>query len=292
MSPHTHSRAGFTLVELIVVIVLTGILAGGMVMYFKPAIENYLAVQRRSTLSNLADGAVRTINTEIRTAVPNSIRLIGGDQCVEFVPTSDGGRYRMGPDTVNDALPGATPSAFIDTSTAVTQFDVLSQFTSRPVVGDHVVIGNQTAGDVYAGSNRALISAVGDAPAGLGTLRITLAAAQQFPIGYDGGRFVIVPKAKEAVIYRCVDVGIDSATGTGKGTLVRYSRYGFNPAGICPPAGMVTSTLATKVSSCSFTYNPNEGATQQSGYLQVQLGLSQNSETATLSFGSHVDNMP
>lgn len=292
MTRPSHPQAGFTLVELIVVIVLTGILAGGMVMYFKPAIENYLSVQRRAGLSSLADGAVRMMNTEIRSAVPNSIRLIDGDQCVEFVPTSDGGRYRMGPDIVWDNVAGNQRSAFIDTTEEVTAFDVLSTFTTQPQVGDHVVIANQTAGDVYAGSNRAAISAIGPSPdPSVGTARITITPARQFPLGYDGGRFVIVPNAKQSVIYRCINATMDD-NGTGKGTLVRYSRYGFNAAATCPPANMVTATLATKVSDCSFSYNPNEGATQQSGYLQVQLSLSQNSETATLSFGVHVDNMP
>lgn len=287
-------QRGFTLVELIVVIVLTGLLAGGMVLYFKPAVLNYLAVTRRASLSNIADGAVRLITSDIRSAVPNSIRVTGSG-CVEFVPSADGGRYRFAPDTVNDAVSGNTLSAYIDTSAPVTQFDVLTPFTTVPVKGDFVVIGNQNTADVYSGANRGAISTITAAPsANLGTYRITLNAAQQFPVGYEGGRFVTVSNSQQAVTYQCLNQGNDPVTGTGTGTLVRYSKYGFNATGVCPPSNssMLTGTVATRVSKCSFSYDPNQGATQQSGYLQVLLELNQEGEIAPLTFGVHVDNAP
>ena len=287
-------RRGFTLVELIVVIVLTGVLAGGMMMYFKPAVLNYLAVTRRASLSNIADGAVRLIATEIRSAVPNSIRVVGSD-CVEFVPSADGGRYRFAPDIDNDAVAANPASAPIDMSGPTTTFDVFTPFTTLPVSGDYVVIGNQNTADVYSGANRGTIGGIATAPSSrLGKYRITLSPAQQFPIGYEGGRFITVSKAEQAVTYQCLGEGNDPVTGTGTGTLYRYSKYGFNPSGVCPPSktGMVSATVATRVSKCSFTYDPNQGATQQSGYLQVLLELNQDGERAPLTFGVHVDNAP
>lgn len=293
MMQQRSGRQGFTLVELIVVIVLTGILGGGMVMFFKPAIQNYLAVEKRASLTNMADGAMRLITTEVRSAVPNSLRVTGTD-CVELVPTSDGGRFRIAPDTAWDLANAATPSAYLDMSDVKIAFDVLTPFSTMPAADDWVVIGNQTASDVYTGKNRAAIASVSAAPdASLGRHRIKLKTATQFPLGYEGGSFVIVPNAKQAVTYRCVNPGLNAGTGTGTGTLYRMSRYGFNTAQGCPAAPPATTPIvASKLTTCVFSYNPHEGATQQSGFLEVRLGLSDAEESATLVFSVHVDNAP
>lgn len=279
---------GFTLVELIVVIVLIGVMGGSTVVYFKPALDAYFSAARRAGLTNQADTTLRMMVNEIRSAVPNSVRLISPN-CVELIPTSDGGRYRTAPDTVHTTV----PSAYIDTSEPVTQFDVLTAFSKVPAANDYVVIGNQNTGDVYSRSNMGQIESIAAAPnTDLGLWRITLKAAQQFPVGYDGGRFVIVPFAKQAVTYFCSNASVDSSTDTGKGILYRFSGYGFNASPVCQTPTASTPVLATKVASCTFTYNPDAGATQQSGYMQMQLSLRDQSEAVTLSYGAHMDNVP
>ncbi|MFP5393222.1 MAG: prepilin-type N-terminal cleavage/methylation domain-containing protein [Gammaproteobacteria bacterium] len=291
-------RRGFTLVELVVVIVLVGILAGAMIMYFKPAIQMYLASGRRAGLTHQADTALRRIVTEVRAAVPNSLRL--GGNCLELVPTIAGGRYRIAPDGAWDAVNPANPTAALDSAEPVTSFDVLSDFTGKSpgswaaAKDDWVVIGNQNTADLYAAtsavnSTRAQILSVAAAPAG--SARITLAAAKQFPVGYDGGRFVIVSNAQQAVNYVCTGVGRDSK-GTGTGTLYRIAAYGFNANGVCRTAVSSSPVLATKVAACSFLYNPDQGATQESGYVQVQPTIADDGEEVTLSYGAHVDNLP
>ncbi len=276
-------QPGFTLVELIVVIVLTGIMAGGMIMFFKPAIQNYLAVSRRASLSNMADNAVRMINSEVRSAVPNSIRLIN-NRCVELVPTSDGGRFRMAPDTVWDAANSTAPSAPMDLTEPRAVFDVLTPFSATPIPGDRVVIGNQTTTDVYSGASTGVILRVEAPPnAALGRSRITMTQPEQFPLGYEGGSFMISPRIKQAVTYSC-----------SNGVLYRFSAYGFNVLAptACPTPTTATPILAARVATCNFSFIPNQGATQQSGFLEVQLGLADGDETATINFGVHVDNAP
>jgi MSHA biogenesis protein MshO len=195
----------------------------------------------------------------------------------------------MGPDT---AVAGG---AWFDGTAAVSALDVLTPLSSTPAAGDWLVIDNQNTNDVYAGTNRAAILSVAAPPdPNLGNSRITLQAATQFPGGYTGGRFVAVPNAQKAVFYVCAGAGVD-AEGSGTGTLYRFANYGFNAAtpAACPaPVVGSTPILATKVKSCRFDYSPNQGATQQSGFVWTTLEIAEQSETIVMVHGTHVDNVP
>ena len=283
--PSRHT-AGFTLVEMIVTLVLFGIMAATLTVFFKPALDTWLAVRSRSALAGEADNSLRRMLQDVRVAVPNSIRTPASN-CFELVPTSGGGRYRMGPDTV---VAGA---AVVDPASATTSFDVLSPLTSLPAVGDWVVVDNQNPGDVYSGSNRSAITAVSTPAAALGRHRLAINALQ-FPMGYDGGRFALVSQTQQAVFYVCSGASSTlDANGDAPGVLVRLKAYGFNAAApsACP-ASSGGDVLATGLKSCRFLYNANQGATQQSGFLSIQIELTRNNETASLVMGAHVNNMP
>ena len=278
---------GFTLVELVMVIVITGVLAATLVVFLKQAIDSYVDTRRRADLTDIADTALRRMAQDIRSAVPNSVRSVS-PTCFQLVPTIAGGRYRMASDTVNDAAPlpctpSPTCSAPLDTAQATTVFDVLSPLANVPAVNDWVVIDNQNAGDVYAGANSAQISAISAPPtlsrASDGLYRVTV-AAKQFPSGYDGGRFVVVPNAQQTVFYSCVG-----------GTLYRtVAAFAADQAKSCALA--TSPVVATDVAACTFVYDANHGATQQSGFVWMRLELSRAGEAVALAHGVHVDNFP
>jgi MSHA biogenesis protein MshO len=293
-----NKQRGFTLVELVIVIMVTGIIAAIFAMQYGPALQNYLAVGRRANLTHLADTALRRMVTEIHTAVPNSLRYLppqtpGGPSCLEMVPSSDGGRFRTAGDAQWDQSNPGNKSMPLDPSQATQGFDVLTPFNTTPVRGDSVVIGNQNTADVYTGASRGLVDSVGTLPDAIGRSRIILQAATQFPYGYEGGRFYIVPKDLKAVTYMCAK-GAD-----GTLALTRVVGYGFNAVQACPPVpdndgnkSVKRAIVATKVESCNFAYDPSQGATAQSGFAQLQLKLSDNGESVTLTVGSQVENLP
>lgn len=284
---------GFTLVELIVVLVLIGVLAGMLTMAVRPLIGSYVAVSGRAGLTDQADTALRRILADVRAAVPNSVRLIAPN-CIEMIPTSDGGRMRMGPDTVWDAAHPSNKSLAYDDTRLVTGFDVLTP-RGAVQVNDWVVINSQNTNDVYAGVNRAQIASIDPTPdPSVGNYRINFAGAAStgkwFPPGYPGGRFVVVPGAQQAVSYVCAGAG--TSAGGGSGTLYRISGYGFNATASCPTPGPASPVVATKVSSCNFSYDPTQGLTEQNGYLQLSLGLADGGESISLTAGAHVENLP
>ena len=81
---------GFTLVEVVVTIVLSGILAVGLVNYIRDAGEGFATTGNRNQLASAGRVAIDRIALELHNALPHSIRATsptaGGDQCLEFVP--------------------------------------------------------------------------------------------------------------------------------------------------------------------------------------------------------------
>jgi MSHA biogenesis protein MshO len=304
MSSSTTSRRparGFTLIELIIVIVIGAVIATTLSLFLPPALQSFRDTRVRSELVDQADTSMRRMLRDVRMAVPNSLRM-PNSACFEVVPASAGGRYRMDIDVVNDSgsgcAPSATCSAPLNTNQPITQFDSLSTLSTTPAVGDWVVIDNQNGNDVYEGTNRAAISAISTPAATQGKHRITIASTQ-FPAGYDGGRFMIVPNSQRAVFYVCSGAdGTVDANGNGKGTLYRIKNYGFNAtypascASVSQSSPASSDVLATNIKSCTFVYDANHGATQQSGFLWLEMAITRNNETTYLAQGAHVMNAP
>jgi MSHA biogenesis protein MshO len=277
---------GFTLIELTIVIVITGIIAASVAVFFRPAVSSYFDTRRRAELAAMADTALRRVGREVRRAVPNSVR-IPNDQCFEFVPSRTGGLYRRAADVVNA---GSDP---LDTSGPDSAFDVLSPLSSAPAAGDFIVIGNQNTDDVYTGATRGTVTAWQSPPAPGGAIvgqgRISLSAATQFPPSYDGGRFFVVDQNERSIFYACRGAGV--AGGNGTGELVRLVQGFSGPSPVaCPGAG--GTRLAGRVAECSFVYSPNLGATQQSGFVWMRVELLEGGERVALAYGVHVSNVP
>src|SRR3989338_7274473 len=113
------SSKGFTLVEMIMVITITGIIGGIVAVFLNAPVQQYIDVARRAELTDIADTALRRVGRDLRLALPNSVRVAGtcdgtATCFLEFLPTKGGARYRAG--SGGDEL---------DFSAADTSFEVL-----------------------------------------------------------------------------------------------------------------------------------------------------------------------
>jgi MSHA biogenesis protein MshO len=282
--------AGFTLVEMIIVIVITGIVGGMVAVFLKAPIQQYMDITRRTDMTDIADTALRRITRDIRLALPNSVRVTGvcggaGTTCfIEFLPTAGGGRYRADTDATDVVCPGGNADDDILSFTgADTCFEVLGGMPPA-AIGDQVVVYNLgiAGADAYAGNtlathNRRPVGATGASS-------ISIASASALPFDSPGHRFQVVTTPVTYVCAPAVD-------GVG-GTLTRWQGYpiqGVQP--IALPVGGSSALMANNVSRCNFTYDALVVA-QRSGLVTMNLGITESGETVTLYNTIHVSNTP
>ena len=275
-----RASRGFTLIESIMVIVITGIFATTVAVFIKPAIDAYTSSVHRAELTDAVDTALRRLARDVRTAVPNSLRQFGADnKCVEYAPIKAAGRYRKEKNDIGDDE--------LNFSSADASFDVLNMTPAMTVLEDkdQIVIYNLgkdvAEADLYSGNNRAKVDVATST-----TARINLEAAKLFPRASPGANFQVVPASGPVAIV-CINAGTDS-NGNGTGRLV--SRRGQGYASVACPAGTADVLLVDRVSACAFNYQ--SGVLKRHSLLTVSLSLTRDGETVNLVQQIHVDNVP
>lgn len=263
---------GFTLVEAIMVIVITGIISAMVAVFIKTPVDAYFDSARRAALTDVADTALRRMARDIHTALPNSIRN-PTNQCIEFIPTKTGGRYRADAD-------GSGNGDILDFTTADTSFDMFGLNSDRLAnqqIAPRDVIAVYNLGipgaDAYNGDNTSTVTGVGAGSLANET-KITI-AAKQFPLESGSKRFHVIPGNEKIVSFVC--------SGT---TLYRNSNYAY--ASSCPTTG--GAILAQNVSSCNFDYSGSD--LQRNALVRMTLKLSSGGETVSLYHEAHVNNTP
>jgi MSHA biogenesis protein MshO len=271
--------AGVTLIEMVIVITITAIIAGGVAVFISRPFESYIDAARRAELTDIADTALRRMTRDVRTALPNSIRIT----CVpagcasttdvyylEYIQTSGGGRYRAELDSAGNGNP-------LDFTTTDSSFDVVGAPVTL-AAGNSIVIYNLASSGTIAnaynvGDNRAATSSTG------AVSTITLSPAFKFPYPAPGKRFHV---AEYAVTYEC---------NPTTGVLRRYWSYGIPVSQATPPTSPtpLTALLATAVTNCSFTFTSTGSRT---GVLGVAIRVARSGEGVQLFQQVHLDNAP
>ena len=300
-----RSLRGFTLIEMIMVIVITGVIAGMVAVFIKGPVDSYFDMARRAELSDVADTAARRMARDIRLALPNSVRnpVDGSDQCIEFMPTKSGGRYRT---DQTAALTGD----ILDFTTTDAGFDMLGLTSSQPAeariaAGDIVVVYNDGSsfGNAYSGANAVGVAGVCETSLPCPTVLAnstaitllgagaTIFAGKPFPGASPASRFQVLPSAEQVVSFAC-----------SAGTLFRYSRSitarttpWAQPANCTAMTNAATpAILASQVSACSIKYEPpgSGSGAGRFGIVSISLTATRSGESVNLYHQVHVDNTP
>jgi MSHA biogenesis protein MshO len=276
---HRPAR-GFTLVETVMVIVITGILAAVVARFIVAPVQGYLSTQARAALVDQADLALRRIGRDLRIALPNSARVTASGLGLELIPTSGAARY---------VAEGANRLQF---GAVATSFDVIGPPLALGA-SQNLVFYNLGPGidgsDAYADNSSAAAQATSNRRVS------TNAAGAATTIGLNSSAGL--PVADFAPPYRVFAVGtpVTYRCDLTAGTLTRYQGYGFLAAQPDPPSGGTAAVLASGVTACRFSYDAAVVASRAalvSLALTLQTTTTSGAESVALQHALHVDNLP
>jgi MSHA biogenesis protein MshO len=300
-TPESRGReCGLTLVEMIIVIVLTGIIAAIVTVFIRIPIQNYVDSVGRAELADTADIALGRLTRDLRLALPNSVRISADGRYLELLLTKTGGRYLAEEDglgltgVLNFTASTPSPNPLVFTIVGAPP-------TGRQAIlpGDWIVVYNLGPGfdpsDAYnctfSKCNRAAVASI----VGNTVTLVSNPFIEQIPsMPSPTARFQVV---STPVTYYC-DGLIGGVALTG--TLSRYSGYAIQagqPTSIvaAPLSTANKGQLASKVNSCIFRFNSLANVQRGLVSLSLTLGTANaNPDTGqiTLIKQVHVNNAP
>jgi MSHA biogenesis protein MshO len=284
-APSKTPVRGFTLIEMVVTIAVGAVVVAFMAMFIVMPMEAYTAQTRRAGLVDASDSALRFMARDIRSALPNSVRVDPTGTVLELLATADGARYQ-------DNGPVANPALVLDFTAPDGAFATTVPFTqlTLPFSSSAYYLSIYNVG--VPGANAYQMSNVITPPGTLITVAagassnqnlVTLNPPFQFAYGSPEKRVFLV---SGPVSYLC---------DTTAGTLTRYSGYSISStqptsSAALVAAGAASALVAANVASCSFTYSA--GTAQRNALATLSLQIAQGGESVQLLNEVQVVNAP
>lgn len=289
-------ETGFTLFEMVLVVAISSIIAGMLNSFIRRPMEAYRDMERRATLVDVAETALRRMARDVRASLPNSLRVSGDKRSLEILHLADGARYREDPGTNPTTSEDHTdPNDWLSFS-GDTQFNILGRLSHLdPNYGQALTAGTRLA--IYNTSTNVYTDAATSANPGVITPaattitvtddvdedKLTLSSSFEF--------LLRSPRQKVYVIDSPVSYICDL---TGE-TITRYGSYNINATqptdpGVAPLSTAASALVTNRVAACEFLYDP--GTPSRAGLLTIALTLSEAGEQIRLFQQVHVNNTP
>lgn len=276
-------QSGFTLVELILVVVLCAIVAAMVGSVLSRPLEGFVAQSRRMELVDIAAVALDRMQRDIRMAVPGSLRLSADGQALELLLIHSAGRYLPnrsdGVSLEFSTTPNAQCRGPLDVLTMLPRCDVLQVFAPDllPPASGWLVIASAPFN--WAASSPGSITPTG-------TVFARLADSVDYPgisliqVAPQGGDFAFASASARRRIYFA-----DRVVGyrCSAGQLLRYEHDQLQAT--LPEAAPSTARLqADRVQGCDFRFS--------SGLAGLRLSIGTAGESIRLARQVQVSNAP
>lgn len=281
--------SGFTLVELVITLAVSGIVVSFVSMFIAGPVQGYADQTRRLQLVDLAEGSLRRIARDVRRALPNSVRVGGAGTVValELLNTVDGVRYRAGP-------PPAAADNQLDFTSLDTRFNSVGVFTAiaKPFSSTTHYLSVYNVG--VPGANAYELANVITPPGTQIDIDTDAVPGEDNVVLSPGFRFRFESPAQRLFL---VDGPVSYLCDTGPGTLVRYADYTIaadhttrDSAAELLGSGASATVIANRIGSCRIDYTA--GTAQRAGLVSLELTVSDSGENVSLLHQVHVDNVP
>ena len=266
--------AGFTLIELVVVIVILGMVSVGFARFIGIGAEIYVDAVGRDQMISQTRFMLERLTRELREALPNSVRVgvQGNIHCIEFVPIVASSSYVDIP---------VAPEAASNSMTLV-------QHAVSGISPSRIAIYPLTSNDVY-GANPATATTgnvfnLNTAPtAGTGTVVATLNNFVRFDGDSPTQRYYLV---NNAVSY-CVDVTANS------GQVRRYADYWPPVSGQeMPPSGVTGVLMGENIQTGSTPFSYATATLVANAVVQLTFRIVRNDEQIDFHHEVHLVNVP
>lgn len=212
----SYRSFGFTLVEMILVIVVMGILATATTSYLGLGARMYAESSDRDKLLSQSRFAVERMVRELRNVVPNSVRVDTSGNCIEFIPLLNAGRYVSIPVT-------PTTAAFVDV------FSNLPAVEWTVQANDYLTIYPTEPAHIYD-------------PASLRTVRLTgVTNINPIRLAFPSKSFPVSSPSNRLYLFRSpVSYCVQGSQ------LFRYDNYALQTLQPVPASGLTNGALMTE----------------------------------------------